>query len=397
MTDSLAYATVKYVDKHRPPPTQKIDHPSVFIAVQINNGSANFSRPDVVGITPTVALVMRDPTPGNTATPQLGHKFENPNYKLIGHGCVFFSHMQTTLHFKSQLLADKTVETIKLTSLHAEPVTPAEPFPAILSMDLSTLQIKAVDDPELWKMQESPEARRYALGPGYTAIINPGAIGYVVSALQILYMLNPFRTAVLRAGNTPGQQLRNELRKLFWKLQNSHLPVDPLFWRKFMYRMEDTALGQESTAFKVGKMRSFYRELGRTREESFYDLGINVGSNWNRLEDGLNEYFFGTLGHSEITIKLTRLPEFLILHGMFVKYDLEADAMCNSISMLELWVSLGSGPRKVFRPSATDTIYQLHGVVILEDVKPTPRYLLYLRLRLEDRWILFLKKTVSNA
>jgi hypothetical protein len=39
----------------------------------------------------------------------------------------------------------------------------------------------------------------------------------------------------------------------------------------------------------------------------------------------------------------------------------------------------------------------VYRVVVLEDVKPTPRYLLYLRPRLEDQWILFFKETVSNA
>lgn len=53
---------------------------------------------------------------------------------------------------------------------------------------------KPVDDLELQKMQEDPEMKRYALGSGYTAITNPGAIGYVISSLQILYMLKPFRT-----------------------------------------------------------------------------------------------------------------------------------------------------------------------------------------------------------
>jgi hypothetical protein len=36
-------------------------------------------------------------------------------------------------------------------------------------------------------------------------------------------------------------------------------------------------------------------------------------------------------------------------------------------------------------------------VGVLEDVKPIPRYLLYLRPRKEDQWILFFRETVSYA
>jgi hypothetical protein len=78
-------------------------------------------------------------------------------------------------------------------TLELLPSDSSEPY--VKGMYAHRLQ-KAVDDSELRKMQESHEVRRYALGPGYTAIINPGAIGYVVSALQILYMLKPFRTVL---------------------------------------------------------------------------------------------------------------------------------------------------------------------------------------------------------
>jgi hypothetical protein len=36
-------------------------------------------------------------------------------------------------------------------------------------------------------------------------------------------------------------------------------------------------------------------------------------------------------------------------------------------------------------------------VCILEDVKPVPRYLLYLRPRADDKWILFFKESVTYA
>jgi hypothetical protein len=36
-------------------------------------------------------------------------------------------------------------------------------------------------------------------------------------------------------------------------------------------------------------------------------------------------------------------------------------------------------------------------VCVLEDVKPVPRYLLYLRPRKENRWILFFKESVTYA
>ncbi|KAH8589510.1 hypothetical protein B0O99DRAFT_553461 [Bisporella sp. PMI_857] len=469
VNDSQAYTTVKYNEYQRPPLVQKINRPSVFIAARMNNGYADYQQSCVVGIAPAgsqtgdlvlsfvesqVALVMRDPTYKYDAPPEFGHELKISTQKLIGRGCVFSSHMQKKVQFKTQLTRDKAIEIIWLTSHDAKSVVPKDPFPAILSIDLSTLQIvtkpstnhlasgfnrpalewfpsesskphikdvyahrlnKALDDSEFQKMQENLELRRYALGPGYTAITNPGSIGYVVSALQILYMLKPFRTAVLRAEPTPDQKLLTELQNLFWKLHNSTLPVSPLgltdafgwerqqlneaqdffeFWIVFLERIGNTALGKESTAFMVGEVKTFYSESGSQRDEFFYNLQVSAAPNSKRLEDSLAEYC-GIPGPQDISRTFKQLQQVLILNTKFFQMDLKTYSIVIDTGTFEYPSEVDLA--RYTDPNITDTVYQLHGVVVLEDVKPTPRYLLYLRPRLEDQWILFFKETVSNA
>jgi len=268
---SRAYAMVQHRYERQQSPFQKVERPSVFIAVAMSDVPANSQN--VVGIAPYgsqtgdvvltfvdshVALVMRDSTLGSDAISQGGNEYKNLRYNLVGRGAVFPSHTTSTLHFRSQITADKTIETVMLTSLNPKLT---EPFPAIISIDLSTLQIvtksnyssstsgfnkptlellpgnvastdgetvyahrlqKVVNDSELQKMQQSPDLKRYALGPGYTAIINLGAIGYVIAALQIYYMLKPFR--VVCHSTNSAQKLLMVIRQFSAprKTQKSH-------------------------------------------------------------------------------------------------------------------------------------------------------------------------------
>lgn len=49
------------------------------------------------------------------------------------------------------------------------------------------------DDDEMERLRANPELRRHALGPGYGGIINLGSTGYLSCALQLYYMMKPFR------------------------------------------------------------------------------------------------------------------------------------------------------------------------------------------------------------
>lgn len=166
---------------------------------------------------------------------------------------------------------------------------------------------------------------------------------------------------MLRSEDDPDHRLLNELRKIFWKLHTSHLPVDPLgltdtfgwgtkeineaqdwseFWRKFIERIENTTLSKDSTSLIVGGIRTSYRETG-AREESFYgtspstfaflaslslvDMQIDAVNN-PRLEDALNDYFT-PWGENQNVLLLTQLPEVLILCVKFFYYDLATDSM----------------------------------------------------------------------
>ncbi|RDW63742.1 hypothetical protein BP6252_11287 [Coleophoma cylindrospora] len=467
-----AYASIRQSNQLRPGSFQKVDRPSVFIALPLDERSDETVR-HVVGIAPAgsetgdvvlsfvdshIAIIMRSKPESNAIQPATNEpenlKYNEPKdlkYRLTGSGALFLTHSQNALYFKNQLMTDKSIETTRVDiSLDPEVI---DPFPAILWMDLATLQTvtqsntkhlvsgfskptlelmpsgdanpdaeyiyahrlqRAVADSELLQMQASSEVRRYALGPGYTAISNPGSIGYVISALQILYMLKPFRMAVLSSEYAPDQRLLNELRQLFWGLQNSHLPVSPLgitesfgwgdreinevqdfseFWRLFIFKLEETSLSPECTKFMVGATKYLYKETWSTREEAFYDLAVEV--RWeplSRLEGSFDDYFFDG---PEKAYTLAQLPEVLILNSKSFRYDMDADKIITYEGNFEYPSELDLA--KHVEPGVTDTKYQLHGVVVLEDVKPVPRYLLYLRPRQEDQWILFFKETVSYA
>ncbi|CAG8951516.1 hypothetical protein HYFRA_00007432 [Hymenoscyphus fraxineus] len=465
--DSRTYATIKGV---RNPfnIVRKVKRPSVFLATPFDQGPVKHSQPYVLGIAPSgsqtgdivlsfvdtqISLIMTRSQPVTTADPQIN--VEDNKYMLIGRGCIFMSHSKIKLPFRSQLTAEKYVEVVKTEYALTEAETPRDPFAAILLINISTLQLvstsntnqllsgfneqtfdlfpsespeiasttdiyahklrKVADDLELLKMQEDPDLKRYALGPGYTAITNPGAIGYVISSLQISYMLKAFRTAVLSTEETASHGLLNELRKLFWKLHTSHLPVDPMgliatfgwgeeeinepqdfmeFWRKFVYRIEETTIGSESTSFLTGSMATYYLELGTARHENFYDMNFRMGFGLNRLEDSLEDYF-DMEDTPDKRLTLTKLPEVLILHGNFWYYDVVSDRLEKSTERFEFSSELDLA--KYTEPFVTDALYQLHGVVVLEEVKPAPRYLLYLRPNTEEQWILFFKETVSYA
>lgn len=52
---------------------------------------------------------------------------------------------------------------------------------------------RTIDDKEMERLRDNPELRRHALGPGYGGIINLGSTGYLSCALQLYYMVKPFR------------------------------------------------------------------------------------------------------------------------------------------------------------------------------------------------------------
>lgn len=247
---SHAYTSLSYTlpDFAQQPP-RKIDHPAVFLALHIFDGlvTPDYKKPFVVGIAPggsqigdvvlnfvdsQVSLIMGRTQADISGPPQISSNFGR--YILTGRGCVFSSHMPNSIPFKIHMSKDKKIEIVRSPFWkHQMPPGPRY-FPRALAIDLFTLQLvstpntnslssgfnkptldlfpsespetatkqdiyahklqKPVDDSELRRMQQDPEMKRYALGPGYTAISNPGAIGYVISSLQILYMLKPFRT-----------------------------------------------------------------------------------------------------------------------------------------------------------------------------------------------------------
>ncbi|CAG8974178.1 hypothetical protein HYALB_00011786 [Hymenoscyphus albidus] len=420
--DSRVYATIKGV-KNPFNIVRKVKRPSVFLATQFDHGTVKHGQPYVLGIAPSdsqtgdivlsfvdtqISLIMTRSQPENSTTADPQINVEDNKYILIGRGCIFMSHSKSKLPFRSQLTAEKYVEVVRTEYALTEADTRSDPFPAVLYINLSTLQLvstsntdqllsgfnehtfdlfpsespetasttdiyahklrKVADDLELLKMQEDPELKRYALGHGYTATTNPGAIGYVISSLQIFYILKAFRTAVLSTEETATYDSMGVIATFGWGEEEINEPQDFMeFWRKLIYRIEETTIGSESTSFQTGSMATYYLELGSARHEHFYDMNFRMGFGLNRLEDSLEDCF-DMEDTPDKRLTLTKLPEVLILHGNFWYYDV-----------------------------VSDSLEKLHGVVVLEEVKPAPRYLLYLRPNTEEQWILFFKETVSYA
>ncbi|KAK3385601.1 heterokaryon incompatibility protein-domain-containing protein [Podospora didyma] len=274
-------------------------------------------------------------------------------------------------------------------------------------------------DEELKKLQHDHHLREHALGPGYAGIWNLGATGYVSSTLQILYMLKPIRTGILSDGNLRSNPLAfgGALRDLFLHLQRSSLPVSPSaltyamgwnedylhqtqdvveFFRMFTVRVclknEGDALYDAYMNLLVGRMESITHGIV-SRVEEFFDLEI-LTKTFTSLEDSLRGY---QREENESGIKFRSIPPVFIISLKNKFYNTETGSMEMVHTQLTYprVLNLTSVINDDVENSPSDLIYQLHGVVVLEDVKPVPRFLLYLRPRQENQWLLFFNEDVT--
>ncbi|KAK3902135.1 heterokaryon incompatibility protein-domain-containing protein [Staphylotrichum tortipilum] len=284
-------------------------------------------------------------------------------------------------------------------------------------------------DVELQKLRLDPQLRKHALGPGNAGILNLGATGYLSATLQILYMLKPIREAVLNDATVrTSKSLGAALYDLFVHLQTSSLPVSPLaltkamgwgerqlqeaqdvsdFFGLFTHEMYRGALGAPlQTTFMdlfAGKteMRFLYG-AGARRVEQFVDIIVDAYSTREveitSLADALRN--FCRPGHADNEIDFQKLPPAWVIHLRNFFYNLDGEletarAPFTYPRLLDLATIL---PSNTTPHPPSDLVYQLHGVIIREEVLPVPRFLLYLRPRRDEpQWLLFFNEAVTYA
>lgn len=217
---------------------------------------------------------------------------------------------------------------------------------------------------------------------GYSGLVNPGCVCYMISSLQQLFMMPDFRARVLAIQTAPkpaaeaAEDFITQLQLLFANLQESSLaavdispfcrafkdyegsPTDILlqqdaseFLTNFFQQIESATMGTPSehllrdTVGGVLQNELIANDKISQRPEPFYVLSVGVGEGRSTLEEGLNSFIAGETvdytwestvigenGESEVkkeclpTIKrvsIKTLPNFLIIHLKRFSFDFE--------------------------------------------------------------------------
>ncbi|KAI9154755.1 Ubiquitin carboxyl-terminal hydrolase [Paramyrothecium foliicola] len=280
---------------------------------------------------------------------------------------------------------------------------------------------------ELERVRQDLELQRHALGARLAGIINLGATGYLSCVLQVLGLLKSFRESILQAQSLPNGSELQAVQEIFRHLQASSLPVSPvklteaLGWKTeqlskpqdmhhfFRVLLEKLQMQQHSAEVSNRVEELFECKMRMTKFrlqsdgrwgrasllESIYDF--QVGPNGPSSNIGLSLDSHGVLDKN-YDVVLERLPPVLTLMPLFSSYNFREDKMeikrCHFefASRLNLTNHFMVGSHEI--PNAE---YQLHCVVVREDVEPTPKFLLYVRPRQENRWLLLFNDQVTWA
>ncbi|KAK4238447.1 hypothetical protein C8A03DRAFT_33534 [Achaetomium macrosporum] len=393
-----------------------------------------------------LALVFR-PTSATRRLPMDGPGYEvlhGGGFTLVGRAIVDLSTDEDRHPYKALLNPDKAIEVVQTdTSSISEH---GAPWPATVSIDLPTLLLVTTPetyyssrgfakaklnllpredlpaepadmkvasisadkfDEELLKLRFDPRLRKHALGTGSAGIINLGATGYLSSTLQILYMLKPLRMDILsdkdvRRSSATGAALHD----LFLHLHSSSLPVSPLALTRAM-GWQDRHLHETDDVLEFFRKFTHFiysKSLGERLYSTFESLFADIPANTrgvstteiNTLEDSLRDYceeYEG--GKTDFRV----IPPAFLIYVKHFLYNIERKTMETSRSKFTYprVLDLNSCINKDTEHSPSDLLYQLHGVVVLEEVEPLPRFLLYLRPRLENQWLLLFNESVTYA
>ncbi len=286
---------------------------------------------------------------------------------------------------------------------------------------------------------------------GYVGFKNQGATCYMNSLLQTLYMLNAFRRAVYDMP-LPDQNSENSesdmsyaLQKVFHELQFSTSVVktkkltESFGWEStdaftqhdvqelnrilcdhLEEKMKKVSAEGSNTISQLfqGKLLNYIECINvnyeSKREESFYDLSLNVKGCRNILEsfqkytevemmDGDNKYRadgIEELQEAKKGAKFLKLPPVLQLHLKRFEYDFTRDAMVKINDRYEFDTEIDLSP---FVENSDNTdVYLLHSVLVhIGDVNGG-HYHAFIRPHLEDKpgqhpdkWFKFDDETVT--
>jgi ubiquitin C-terminal hydrolase len=250
---------------------------------------------------------------------------------------------------------------------------------------------------------------------GYVGFKNQGATCYMNSLLQTLYMLGSFRRAVYSMPlpdpedeNVGGSRMSYALQKVFYELQYSDSTVktkkltESFGWDNteaftqhdvqelnrilcdhLEERMKKISPDQPNRISELfeGKILNYIEctnvEYKSTREESFYDLSLNVKGCRNLEEsfdkycevetmDGDNKYRadgFTELQEARKGVRFLKLPPVLQLHLKRFEYDFNREAMVKINDRFEYPTEIDLS-RYVDGPELGTEVYVLHSVLV---------------------------------
>lgn len=285
---------------------------------------------------------------------------------------------------------------------------------------------------------------------GYVGFKNQGATCYMNSLLQTLFMLDAFRKAVYEMPLTDMENdsdMAYALQKVFYELQFSPSVVrtkkltESFGWETtdaftqhdvqelnrilcdhLEEKMKKIAPDRPNTIQQLfqGKLLNYIEcvdvDFKSTREETFYDLSLNVKGCRNIIEsfekytevemmDGDNKYRadgFDDLQAAKKGVKFLKLPPVLQLHLKRFEYDFARDAMVKINDRYEFDTEIDLSPY-VDKSDGSDK-YLLHSVLVhIGDVNGG-HYHAFIRPQLEDRpgqqpnrWLKFDDELVTIA
>ncbi|KAL9621356.1 MAG: hypothetical protein Q9160_004247 [Pyrenula sp. 1 TL-2023] len=277
--------------------------------------------------------------------------------------------------------------------------------------------------------------------PEYVGIINPGKTGYVNCAMQISFMLRPFRTlwqlypeqlqTVLQSNFELDSNLLNSLKSMFEDLQHQVYSVSPLdMLESFGWDQQNVKEPQDIVDFlEVFLERIQKLPEGKRLYSAFMDLAGSFLRTRDNVEDNLirtRDYIDRRTSWCKRTYPSTRRDLVRLINGALedvlrdfysdpdyektqkippvfmtkirtCSYDIDKDEM--------VWFRGGFTFPAILRMNkvvniereAHKCVYALHGVVVLEGAKENARWLVYLKPQEEGQWFKFFNEVVSPA
>ncbi|XP_046819841.1 ubiquitin carboxyl-terminal hydrolase 7 isoform X2 [Vespa crabro] len=278
---------------------------------------------------------------------------------------------------------------------------------------------------------------------GHVGLKNQGATCYMNSLLQTLYFTNQLRKAVYKMpteSDDSSKSVALALQRVFHELQFSDKPVGTKkltksfgwetldsfmqhdvqeFLRVLLDKLESKMKGTcvEGTVPKLfeGKMMSFIKckniEYKSTREETFYDIQLNIKGKKNIYEsfsdyvsteslDGDNKYDAGEHGlqEAEKGVIFSSFPPVLHLHLMRFQYDPVTDCSVKFNDRFEFYEKINLDKYLQNKdPARGSADYTLHAVLVHSGDNHGGHYVVFINPSGDGKWCKFDDDVVSRC